>query len=266
MEIGPRTRALVTGASRGIGRALAEALAARGARVALLARTAADLESVAASLPGSGHAAIAGDVGDRDDAARCVAGAIEALGHLDLVVSNAGVAHYKPFRLQPLEEIEQMTRVNWLGTAYIVHAALPHLLGRAAGHVVIVSSGSALRSMPSGAAYAGTKAAQQAFGEALRHELSGTGVDVTVVFPGQIATGLHDHERAAMPDFYLPEEEAESAGDLAAAIVRGVEAGARGVYYPANVRLLRAVNGVSPQAADRLLRVLRGPSIAPRAD
>lgn len=266
MEIGSGTRALVTGASKGIGRATAEALAARGARVALQARTAADLEALAAALPGSGHAAVPGDVGDAEDAARCVAGAIEALGGLDLVVSNAGVAHYKPFRLQPLEEIEQMTRVNWLGTVHVVHAALPHLLDRAAGHIVIVSSGAALRSMPSGACYAATKAAQQAFGEALRQELSGSGVDVTVVFPGQVATSLHDHEKAAMPDFYLPDDQAASAADMAAAIIAGVEAGARGVYYPRNVRLLRAANGVSPQAADRLLRVLRGPSIAPRTD
>ena len=266
MEIGPGTRALVTGASRGIGRATAEALAARGARVALQARTLADLEALAAALPGEGHASVAGDVGDAGEAARCVEAAIAALGGLDLVVSNAGVAHYKPVRLQPLHEIEEMTRVNWLGTVHVVRAALPHLLGRANGHIVIVSSGSALRSMPSGAAYAATKAAQQAFGEALRHELSGSGVDVTVVFPGQITTGLHDHERATMPDFYLPEDQAASAAGLADVIVAGIEAGARGVYYPRNVRLLRAANGVSPQGADRLLRALRGPSIAPRTD
>ncbi len=266
MEIGPGTRALVTGASRGIGRATAEAVAARGARVALQARTLADLEALASALPGDGHAAVAGDVGDAGEAAGCVEAAIAALGGLDLVVANAGVAHYKPVRLQPLDEIEEMTRVNWLGTVHVVRAALPHLLGGASGHIVIVSSGSALRSMPSGAAYAATKAAQQAFGEALRHELSGSGVDVTIVFPGQIATGLHDHERATMPDFYLPEDQAASAAGVADALVAGIEAGARGVYYPRNVRLLRAVNGASPQAADRLLRALRGPSIAPRPE
>lgn len=182
------------------------------------------------------------------------------------MICNAGIAHYKPVRLQTLDEVEQMTRVNWYGTVYVIKAALPHLLGRGRGHVVVVSSASALRSMPCGAVYAGTKAAQQAFGEALRHELSGSGVDVTVVFPGQIATSLHDHERATLPDFYLPEAEAADPADLAAAILDGVQAGERAVYFPREIRLLRAVNGVSPRLADRMLRVLRTPSIAPRPD
>ena len=104
---------------------------------------------------------------------------IAAAGGLDLVVANAGVATYGPFRDMDLATIERMTRVNWLGTVYTVHAALPHLLDRADGHILLVSSSAGHRSFPWAAVYGATKAAQRMFGEALRHELSGTGVSLT---------------------------------------------------------------------------------------
>ena len=105
-----------------------------------------------------------------------------------------------------------MSEVNWHGTLRTVHFGLPHLLDRANGHVVVVSSGAALRSFPWAAVYGGTKAAQRMFAEALRHELSGTGVSLTTVYPGEIATHLHDHEKDRMPDWYRGGPSAASAG------------------------------------------------------
>ena len=131
-----------------------------------------------------------------------VARFVEHAGGLDLVVANAGIAHYGPFLAQDVERVEAMTRVNWLGTVYTVDAALGHLVDRAHGHVVIVSSGAGLRAFPWAAGYGATKAAQRGFAEALRHELSGSGVSVTTVFPGEIATALHDHEKDSLPDWY----------------------------------------------------------------
>ncbi len=257
------TCALVTGASRGIGQALAEAIAARGATVGLAARSADQLEALAAALPGHHHV-LPCDVTD----AASVAGAVDAFvaraGGLDLVVANAGVSHYEPFRDQPLERALAMSEVNWHGTLFTVHAALPALLERGSGHVVVVSSGAGLRSFPGAAVYSATKAAQRAFAEALRHELDGTGVSVTVVLPGEIATCLHTHERDRLPDWYRGGDGAASPHALAARVLEAVEYDERAVVTPRFVRVLGAIHGVSPRAGDALLRRLRGASAAPR--
>lgn len=265
MRIQPGTRALITGPSRGIGRALARALAARGAVLGLAARSAEELERLAADLPGEHHV-LACDVGDRAQVEAAVSAFVERAGGLELVVANAGVAHYGPFHALDVEKAEQMTRVNWLGTLYTVDAALPHLLGRAEGHIVIVSSGAGWRAFPWAAVYGATKAAQRAFAEALRHELSGSGVSLTTVFPGEIASSLHEHDKATMPDWYRGGPDAAPAEDLAEAIVAGVERDARSVFFPPLVRLLAGAHGVSPRLSDAILRRLRGGSAAPRRD
>jgi short-subunit dehydrogenase len=263
MRIDATTRALVTGASRGIGRAVAGALAARGAAVGLLSRTGSELHALASEL-GPRAVVLPADVGDREQVQAAVAGFIEQAGGLDLVVANAGIAHYGPFLAQDVERVEAMTRVNWLGTVYTVDAALGHLIDRASGHIVVVSSGAGLRSFPWAAAYGATKSAQRAFAEALRHELSGSGVSVTTVCPGEIATHLHDHEKATMPDWYHGDD-AAGVERLAAAILRGVEADRRAVYHPPFVRLL-GLNGIAPRLTDAILRRLRGGTAAPRRD
>jgi short-subunit dehydrogenase len=253
MRIGPGTRALVTGASRGIGRALARALAARGAILGLIARDPEALARLAAEL---GAQALPADVSDRAATAAAV-DAFAAGGGLDLVVANAGIAHYGPFATTPLERAEEMTRVNWLGTLYTVHAALPHLQG--GGHIVIVSSGAGLRAFPEAAAYGATKAAQRAFAEALRHELAG--ISVTTVFPGEIDTDLHAHEPERMPAWYGSRK--ASPDRLAEAVIAAVEQDRRTVAYPREVALL-GLNGLAPGLTDRLLRRLRGRAAAPR--
>jgi short-subunit dehydrogenase len=187
-----------------------------------------------------------------------VAAAVERFGALDLLVANAGVAHYGTFRDTPLERAEEMTRINWLGTLYTVHAALP---GLAHGHIVVVSSGAGLRAFPQAAAYGATKAAQRAFAEALRHELAGSGVSVTTVFPGEIDTDLHAHERERMPAWYGARK--ASPERLAEAVIAAVEADRRTVAHPREVGLL-GLNGLAPGLTDRLLRRLRGTAAAPR--
>jgi NADP-dependent 3-hydroxy acid dehydrogenase YdfG len=261
MRIDASTRALVTGASRGIGRALAEALTARGAAVGLASRGADD--ALAAQL-GPRAIALACDVGDAASVRAAVDEFARRAGGLDLVVANAGIAHYAPFLHQDVADIEAMTRVNWLGTVYTVHAALGHLIDRADGHIVVVSSGAGLRSFPWAAGYGATKAAQRAFASALRHELSGTGIGVTTVFPGEIETGLHAHERDALPDWRSVADEADPAG-VARAVLAAVEADRRTVAYPRQVGLL-GLDGIAPRLTDRILRRLRGGSAAPRRD
>jgi len=259
MRIDARTRALVTGASRGIGRAVASSLLARGATVGLAART-------PEALPGGRAIALPCDVADRAQVEAAVERFVAEAGGIDLVIANAGISHYGPVHALVPEDAERMTQVNWLGTYYTVTAALPHLVDRAEGHVVIVSSGAGLRSFPGAAVYGATKAAQRGFGEALRHELGGSGVGLTMVYPGEIASSLHDHEKASMPDWYRGGPDAAGAEDLAAAMLAAVEADRRALYFPRFVRVLGAAHGLSPKLADRMLRVLRGGTAAPRVD
>jgi 3-oxoacyl-[acyl-carrier protein] reductase len=263
VRIDDGTRAIVTGASRGIGRATAGALAGRGARVGLLSRSEGELASLAAELPGDPVVLVA-DVGDADSVAGAVERFVAEAGGLDLAVANAGIAHYGPFRDLPIERAEELVHINLLGTLYTVNAALPPMLDRANGHLVIVASGAALRSFPGGATYGATKAGQRAFAEALRHELSGTGVSVTIVYPGEVKTHLHDHELDRMPDWYR-RDDAISPERVAEAIVKGVEEDRRHVHVPPLVRAL-ALNSVAPRLTDRLLATLRGPAAAPRRD
>jgi short-subunit dehydrogenase len=159
-----------------------------------------------------------------------------------------------------------MTEVNWLGTIYTIKAALPDMVARGSGHIVVMSSGAGLRSFPGAAAYSATKAAQRMFAEALRHELVGSGVSLTTVYPGEIATSLHDHERARMPAWYRGGENAPPAEALAAHVVRAVERESRELYWKAPVRGMSVLHGISPRLADAALRRLRGESAAPRKD
>ena len=242
MEVASETRVLVTGASRGIGAAIASAFEARGCTVGRLSR----------------NGDVAGDVSDRESIGR----AVDGFDPIDVLVANAGIAHYLPFDEMPPELIDRLTEDNWLGTAYTVQAALPGMLQRARGQIVIVSSGAGIRSFPGAAVYGATKAAQRGFGEALRHELKGTGVGLTMVYPGQIRSSLHDHEKERMPDWYKLDR-AVPAEPLARAVVEAVESDKREVFHPPNVRLLRIVHGLRPSLADAMLRRMMDRSAAP---
>jgi short-subunit dehydrogenase len=129
----------------------------------------------------------------------------------------------------------------------------------------VISSGGGVRGFPWAAVYNGTKAAQRAFAEALRHELHGTGVSVTTVYPGEIETSLHDHELDRLPDWYQLGRRSPP-GPLAEKVVEAVEHDRREVFYPPVVRLLRMVNGIAPRGADVMLRRILGESAAPRLD
>jgi short-subunit dehydrogenase len=264
MELRPGSRVLVTGASRGIGRALCEAFAARGCVLGLVSRSEDELRDLAGRLPSpsngsDGHEVLVADVGDGEE----IGDAVERFGAIDVLVANAGVADYGPFVDMDLDLVERMTRVNWLGTVYTVRAALPAMLDRGRGHLVIVSSGAALRSFPRAAVYGATKAAQRAFAEALWHELAGTGLDLTLVYPGEIRTDLHAHARDSLPTWRTVADEADPK-PLASEVVEAVEDEKRAVYYPPAVQALRAVHGLSPWLADTALRRLRGITAAPR--
>jgi short-subunit dehydrogenase len=265
VQLGAGTTAIVTGASRGIGRALTRQLAARGVRVGLLARDRDALEEAAAELRAAAsgdHIVLAADCAKRREVERAIERFVKRAEGVDLFAANAGIAHYGRFVDADVERAEEMVKVNVLGTIYAVHATLPHMLERRRGHIVVTSSGAGLRAFPDAAVYGSTKAANRGFAEALRHELAGTGVSVTTVYPGEVATDLHAHERDILPAWRSNDEELPP-DEVATAILDAVEADRRDVYVPRIVRLL-GLNGISPRLVDEILVRIRGNSAAPR--
>ena len=260
MRIGTDTRAVVTGAGKGIGRAIAAQLASRGATVGLVARSGDELEALAGDL-GEGASALAADVGDREAIEAAIGRFIVSAGGLELLVANAGIARYAPFTEQDPADVEAMVRTNVLGTINTIRAGLDAMLDRGTGHIVVISSAAALRAWPWGAVYGATKAANKGFAEALRHELSGTGVSVTTVFPGEVTTEIHS-SADRLPDWRRDDEEIP-AEEVASATLGAVEADRREVHIPRQVRLL-ALNDLAPGLVDRLLAAIRGGAAAPR--
>jgi NADP-dependent 3-hydroxy acid dehydrogenase YdfG len=180
---------ILTGASAGIGRAMSLQLAAQGARLTLAARDAGRLEAVARECRTLGARAIpvVTDVADEDACRRLVDAAIEEFGAVDVLVNNAGLSMWARFaEVTDLAPFEQMMRVNYLGSVYCTHAALPHLL-RTRGRIVAVSSLTGRTGVPTRSGYAATKHAMAGFFDSLRIELEGSGVSVTVVYPGFVS-------------------------------------------------------------------------------
>jgi short-subunit dehydrogenase len=261
------TRAIVTGASRGIGRALSGDLARRGVRLGLIARGKEGLAEAVADLsegPAGPHVTAAADVSKWGQTSRAIDRLAKRLEGIDLLVVNAGALHYSPFMEQELSDAEQMVRVNVFGTLYTVKAALPHMVASGPGHIVVLSSAAGLRSFPWGAVYGGTKAFDRGFAEALRHELAGTGISVTTVYPGEYGTTILSHQRDRLPAWRTNEEE-RPVSELVAAIIKGVEEDERAVYAPPVIRIL-GLSGIAPRLTDRLLVRIRGRAAAPRLD
>ena len=186
--------AVVTGGGRGIGAAVAEALAVAGAPVVVTARTAAEIEAVAEGLRVRGHVAHAAvcDVGDPGSVAAMAARAQELLGTVDILVNNAGVARSAPFLKVTLEEWEEVHRVNATGTLLVTQALLPGMLERGWGRIVNVASVASLAGARYITAYAASKHALMGMTRCLAEELGGTGVTVNSVCPGYVDTPMTD--------------------------------------------------------------------------
>jgi NADP-dependent 3-hydroxy acid dehydrogenase YdfG len=197
------TVALVTGASSGIGRATAYALAGQGAAVALAARRKERLEEVAADIRRRGGTAlvIESDVTDEHQASGAVERTVSELGRLDTLVNNAGTMLLGPAAGAPLDEWQRMVELNVLGLLYCTHAALPHLLEavdrepRRVADVVNISSVAGRFARNGNAVYALTKFGVGAFSESLRQEVTRRYLRVSLVEPGATATELASHNR-----------------------------------------------------------------------
>jgi len=197
------TVALVTGSSSGIGAATARRLAAEGAAVALVARRRDRMDELVSAIGADGGTALAveADVTSRQQAADAVGQTVAGLGRLDIVVNNAGIMLLGPALNATADEWDRMVAVNVQGTLYVTHAALPHLVRAAAdaprrvADLVTISSTAGRVARPGSAVYNLTKFGAAAFSEALRQELIGRRVRVSVIEPGTVDTELASHLR-----------------------------------------------------------------------
>ncbi|KQQ21912.1 oxidoreductase [Rathayibacter sp. Leaf299] len=224
------TVAVITGASSGIGRATARALAAEGASVALVARREDRLDELVSEIEGLGGTALAlpTDITDRDRVEAAIATVVERFGRLDVLVNNAGLMLLGPVAETDVEEWERMIAINQLGLLYTTKAALPHLLRaaeddlRGVADIVNISSIAGRQAWGGFAAYAMTKFGVTGFSEALRQEVTKKNVRVGVLQPGAVATELVAQntqriqeqlaasDAEAIPERLQPEDIAES--------------------------------------------------------
>jgi short-subunit dehydrogenase len=230
----------ITGASSGIGRALAVELGRRGAAVGLLARRAEALRDVAGEVEKAGGKALAlpADVRNAGEVEKAAARIRELWGHIDVLVANSGVGMITPGTNFRADEVTEVITINTIGVINSVAAVLPDMIARRGGHLVAISSLAAYRGLPKSCAYSASKAAVSTFFESLRVDLQGTGVDVTTIHPGFIKTPLTAGRKGRL--LFLMELD-----DAIRRIVRAIEARRRTYAFPWQlaglVRLLKLV-------------------------
>lgn len=191
---------IITGATRGIGRATVEELVARGARVGCVARSPEDLASLRSELGGAQLQVAAADVGVRAQVESALADLARELGPPEVLVNNAGIGHWGPVLDLDADVAEKVMRVNYLGTLHATQALLPGMLARRRGHIVNVASIAGRLGVPFEAAYAASKFAVVGFSESFALEVAPFGVKVSTVDPGPVATSFfesrgHRYER-----------------------------------------------------------------------
>jgi 3-oxoacyl-[acyl-carrier protein] reductase len=237
---------VVTGASRGIGAAIAEAVAGKGARVGLIARTDRELDTVIRRLGGRGATAVA-DVADATQLADALAALERDVGPPDVLVANAGIGAYGPFVDIELDELERLVNVNVLGTMYAIRAVLPGMISRRQGHIVTIGSIAGRIGSPFEAVYSATKFAGVGLTEALAVEVEPYGIGVSVVNPGPVSSNFgeargHPYDRDR-PKPVSPER-------VAKVVVDAIERNRHEVYVPGVFRPAVVVRHLVP----RLLR------------
>jgi short-subunit dehydrogenase len=233
-------RAIITGASSGIGAAIARELSRRGYALALLARRVDLLQKLANELPNT--MAIPCDVTD----SAAVRDAVSRTGQIDIAIANAGVG-FTGWASKSVAEAEQMMRVNYFGMLYLFDAVIPQMIERRSGRFAGIASLAGLRGLPTAAGYSASKAAMQAFLEAARIELAKFNIRVTTVNPGFIATAMTEKNEFKMPLLM-------SAERAATIIVDGILHGKRIVEFPRTMSMLtRFARNIPSAVYDRIV-------------
>lgn len=218
---------MITGASSGIGRGLGVALAAKGAKVGLLARRAETLDEVVGVIESQQGQAIAlpADVQNAESMNSAAKQLCDSLGPIDVLIANAGIGPTRDAAKFSAEEVASVMNINVIGASNSVAAVLPGMLDRSQGQLVAISSLAAYRGLPKSAAYCASKAAVSSFFESLRLDLAPKGIDVTIIHPGFIKTQLTAGRGAQLP--YLMELD-----DAVNKIMRAIEKRRKRYSFP----------------------------------
>ena len=242
--------AIVTGASSGIGKATAVALARRGAQVVLAARRVAELEQVEREIRALGveTLVVPTDVSRQSEVEQLVESAVCTFGHVDIVIANAGLYIRGPIAALTAADFRRSMEVNYFGAVHLVLAALPHLLAQRSGHIVLMSSIDGKKGIRTDAPYASSKFALAGFGDVLRQDLHGTGIEVSMVFPGRVATQLIEGMKIPAISSPIPP------ADVAKAVMRAIDRRQAEVVIPARARALLVLSWLSPRLGDWAVR------------
>lgn len=251
---------LITGASSGFGAATARRCAAAGAHLALAARSAGQLDGLAAAIRKSGGEAVSlpADVTSDADVERLVEATLARFGRVDVLVNSAGFGVLNSIRTAPVSELEEMLAVNVAGAARCVQAVLPHMLARRRGQIVNIASIAGLLSTHNFAYYSASKAALLAMTRAMQLDLSGTGVRCVAICPGAARTPFF--RRAAIKKvprtaYLIPWL---SDDDVARTVARAVERDAEGEIVIPRVALpLVRIANFTPALTRRVLRLIK---------
>lgn len=261
------SRTLLTGASSGIGRALAIELARQGGRCLLIARREERLQAIVQEaerlhLPGRLEI-LPGDVTDADLQHRAIESMVEQFGGVDILINNAGIGAMGRFEDSQPDRLRRLTEVNLFALAEMTRLAIPEMKRatvdparpKTSGRPVIVNVGSILGLVgsPHNSEYAATKFAVTGFSESLRAELSPDAIDVFLVNPGTTETEFFDQliEKTSEPNF--PSHKAVSSEYVARRIVRGIERGARRMIPYGPARIIDLLHRLSPRLADAIM-------------
>ncbi|MFI6104754.1 SDR family NAD(P)-dependent oxidoreductase [Streptomyces sp. NPDC051310] len=233
--------ALVTGASSGIGQAVAERIATAGGWRLLLGGR--DEERLAAVARSTGGTPLAADLGERTGVERLAAQAVEREGRVDALVAAAGVGWAGPFVGMPADAIDRLLAVNLTSVVHLVRLVLPGMAERGVGRIVLIASMAGRVGVANEAVYAATKGALLAFAESLRYELAGTRVRVTVVLPGAVETPFF--ARRGVP-YHRDHPRPVPAERVAEIVWRAIERGAEDVYVPGWLAMPARMQGAVP--------------------
>ena len=253
----PRGRvAVITGASSGIGLAVARELARAGAAVVLGARRSNKLDEAVAGVRREGGRAegVTMDVTSEADVSRIVACAQSAFGGLHIMICNAGFGFYGTVEETTPDVMRRLMDVNFMGTFLAARAALQIFRRQQSGHISIVSSIVGQRGIATMSGYTATKAAQVGFAESLRTEFVGTAIEVSVVFPISTATEFRSAMERDFGHSVAGLGPRQSTDEVARAIVRGIRRGDVEIYPHAASRGLTVLNAIAPRFTDRLVR------------
>jgi 3-oxoacyl-[acyl-carrier protein] reductase len=184
--------ALITGASKGIGRSIALALAAEGVHVGLLARTKKDLENVAKELKSGGHSCsmVTADVSDIQSVNTAVSSILTEMGNIDILINNAGIGKFGKFLEMEPTEWEDQIRVNLFGVYYVTRAVLPQMIERQTGDIINISSTAGLKGSALTSAYSASKFGIMGLTESLMQEVRKHNIRVTAMTPSTVVTDL----------------------------------------------------------------------------